>query len=156
MCRSGGATLIELVMVMTILGIVTIVVLPRLENSTAFRAVAFRDQVVSALRYAQKSAVSHHRLVCAEVAASTVTLSIASTNPASACTAILNRGQDPAYARSDYPADASASLSPAGILHFQPSGVVSADAAGTAITDYRVTVTGMTPITLSGATGYVE
>jgi MSHA pilin protein MshC len=153
-----GFTFVELITVIVILGILAVVALPRLTGSDAFRSVAFHDEVVSALRYAQKTAVSHRRLVCATFTASTVTLNVAIANGATSCGAATLNGPDskPAYASSPDPAKITVSITPAGLVYFQPSGVITSDGAGTAMTDYIVTVTGGQAISLVGATGYVK
>lgn len=152
----SGFTVIELVVVMIVLGVLAFVAIPKLSGSSEFRAAAFREEVRAALRYAQKSAVSHRRLVCAQLTATTVTLKIADANPAAACgsTTLIGPDGNSAYASS---LDATnVTLSPAGTLHFQPSGMVTSDTAGTTPTDYSLTVTGMTAISVQGATGYVN
>ena len=58
-----GFTLVELVTIMILLGILAVVAIPRMDTS-AYHAAQFHDQTVAALRYAQKTAVSHRRLVC--------------------------------------------------------------------------------------------
>jgi Tfp pilus assembly protein FimT len=141
-------------MVIVILGVLAAVALPKLDGSSVFRAAAFSDEVRAALRYAQKSAVSHRRLVCAAVGSTTVTLTIASANPASSCATGLNPGGTGAFASSLDTANVT--LSPTATLYFQPSGVVTSNGAGTTIADYTFTVTGMTPIQVQGATGYVN
>ncbi|CAK0763161.1 MSHA pilin protein MshC [Gammaproteobacteria bacterium] len=60
---TGGFTLIELIMTMIIIGILAVVVVPRMDIS-GYRAVEFHDKTMAALRYAQKIATSHRRLVC--------------------------------------------------------------------------------------------
>lgn len=147
-----------MITVLIVLGVLSVAVLPRLNDVSDIQAMGFRDQVVSALRHAQKTAVSHRRLVCATFGAGSVTLTVASANPAGGCgTATLNgpKGTS-AYATSPDPSTISASAAPAGPIYFQPSGKIT-DAAGAA-TDYTVTVSGLTgnTITLVGSTGYVD
>src|ERR1035437_7525698 len=72
---SSGFTMIELVMVMVIIGILAVVAIARMDTS-GYRALEFHDKTVAALRYAQKTATSHRRLVCVAFTASTVTLTI--------------------------------------------------------------------------------
>ncbi|RJG00066.1 type II secretion system protein [Noviherbaspirillum saxi] len=139
-------------MIMVLIGILAVVALPRLSNTDDFKATAFRDEAVAALRYAQKSAVSHRRLVCADVAADSITLRIASTNPATSCTATTLNAPDgqAAYARS------SGNLISFGTgqIYFQPSGLVTSNSGVT--TDYTIGITGLAAITVVGATGYVN
>lgn len=153
---AAGFTLIELVMVMIVLGVLAFVAIPKLSGSSEFRAAAFREEVRAALRYAQKSAVSHRRLVCAQLTASTVTLTIADANPAAACGSTTLMGPDGNSAYASSLDAANVMLSPTGTLYFQPSGMVTADAAGATPSDYSVTVTGMAAISVQGATGYVN
>jgi len=75
-----GFSLLELVVVIVLLGILSATVLPRLTGSSEFRAVQLRDEVAAALRFAQKSAVSHRRMVCIDVSDDVLRLSIASTH----------------------------------------------------------------------------
>lgn len=156
MPRQSGFTLVELVTVMIVLGILSAVALPRIMDNRAFFGAAFHADVVSALRYAQKSAVSHRRLVCATLTTTTVTLSIAALNPASACATALPSPDGEPYQSKD--ASAQASTSPAvGILYFQPAGTITSDGAGATIYSGSLAITGRaTPIRIEGATGYVE
>lgn len=67
--------MIELVMVIVILGILAVVAIPRMDTS-GYRALEFHDKTVAALRYAQKTATSHRRMVCVAFTASTLTLTV--------------------------------------------------------------------------------
>ena len=58
-----GFTLVELVTIIIILGILAVVAIPRMDTSV-YRVTEFHDQTVAALRFAQKTAVSHRRTVC--------------------------------------------------------------------------------------------
>lgn len=84
MKRPAGFTLTELVTIIVVLGILAAVAIPRM-GTGEFRALEFHDKTVAALRYAQKTATSHRRLVCVAFSASTVTLTIARANPAAVC-----------------------------------------------------------------------
>ena len=80
-----GFTLVELVTVIVIVGILAVVVLPRMDTAT-YHATEFHDRTVAALRFAQKTAVSHRRLVCATFPdASTLQLAIETSQKTGAC-----------------------------------------------------------------------
>ena len=154
---ANGFTMIEMITVIVILGILAVVALPNLSGSSSFQAVAFNDEVRTALRYAQKSAVSHRRLVCAALASTTVTLTIANANPANSCTGTTLNGPNGSSAYATSPNPSAVTLSPTPTtIYFQPSGVVTSDGPGTAIANYTFTVSGMTSISVQGSTGYVN
>jgi MSHA pilin protein MshC len=158
MLRQKGFTLVELVMVIIILGVLAVVALPKLTGTSAFAASAFRSEVISALRYAQKSAVSHRRLVCATLTASAVTLAIATSNPATSCGTVLASPDGTLYQSKDSNVTASGTPLSSG-LFFQPSGVVTTTGAGTTLvagTAGEVSITDQPKIKIEGATGYVE
>lgn len=153
--RAAGFTMVELVVVIMILGILAVVALPRMSDSLTFREAAFQDEVAAALRYAQKTAVSHRRLVCATFTTTTVTLTIAAANPAVACSGTTLNAPDgnAAFARSLDPANVTTGV--VGPIYFQPSGVVTSDGGGATIANFSTTVTSMTAITVVGATGLI-
>lgn len=148
-----GFTLVELITILILVGILAVVALPKLESAQDFGALAFRDRTAAALRFAQKSAVAKRRMVCATVAAGTLTLTVADTF-GGACNAAMTGpdGADPAAVSPS----AAVVLAPDGTLYFQPSGAITSDAAGTASATGSITVTGQADIAIQGATGYVD
>lgn len=151
-----GFTMVEMVTVLIILGILAVAVLPRLDSGDLFRQAGFRDQVVAALRHAQKTAVSHRRLVCATVAPDGLTLGIATSFGDAACASALAGPDGKPHAASSPSAGITLTSAPGGPLYFQPSGTVTSDGAGTTPTDFALTVTGQTAIAVLGVTGHVE
>lgn len=146
----------ELIMVMVLVGIIAVTVMPRLQAAVSLRDDAWRDGVISALRYAQKTAVSHRRLVCATVSDTTVTLNIAQANPASSCNlSLAGPTGGTVFVTSDNPAMLT-TVSPAGVLFFQPDGRVTSDGAGLTATTRTISVTGASAIVLVGETGHVQ
>lgn len=150
-----GFTLPELIAVMVVVSVLAAVALPKFDAALTIRNDSWRDEVVSALRLARSTAVSHRRLVCAAVASGSVTLTIAAVNPATACSATLpGPGGAAAYTSSNV---ATASVSPAGTMYFQPSGRVTSDGAGSTASDRSISISGTsTAISVIGETGHVE
>jgi MSHA pilin protein MshC len=144
----------ELIVVMVIIGILAAVAIPRLVGSTRMASPTFRSDALSALRYAQKVAISHRRVVCAALTANAVTLTIAS-NAGGACNTNLN-GPDGAHyiSASNDPAVVAGGLT--GTLYFQPTGLITTDSGGSTAASGTMTITGADAITVEGATGYVE
>ena len=153
--RRQGFTLPELVAVIILIGILSAVALPKLQGVLSFRDDAWHDQLVAALRYAQKSAVSHRRLVCADLSATGLALTIAATNPATSCSTVLP-GLDGSSNAAASQGGAAASVSPSGSFYFQPSGRVTTDGAGTTAALRTISIAGEDNIVLVGETGRVD
>lgn len=151
--RAAGFTLVELVATMMLVGILAAVAFPRMDINV-YRELAFRDQVLSALRFAQKAATSHRRLVCVAFTASSVSLSMATVNGASACNTALSL---PVGAGSVQSGDATSVVFnplPADFF-FQPDGRATSDGAGANVIDALLTI-GDQNITIFGTSGYVQ
>lgn len=139
-----GFTLTELITVMVIVGILAVAALPRFFDRNVFDSRAYYDQVISTLRYAQKTAIAQHRFVCVAFTASSITLTYGATN---ACGSDLT--------------------SPAGVTPYTvtaPSGVTLSngvdfyfDALGKASAAQDIAVSGYaTRIFVVAETGYVH
>jgi type II secretory pathway pseudopilin PulG len=150
-----GFTTIELVAVIVLMGLLAVVLLPRLDSTTGQRGDHWRDQVLAALRAAQGTALSHRRLVCATVATDAVTLTIATSNPASACASSLP-GPDGNAAWARDTRGVATAVTPGGVLYFQPDGRITSDGAGSTAIDRSITIAGQTSITVVGETGHVR
>lgn len=149
--RNAGFTMIELVVVLLLLGITAGIALPRLTGMSDFRALAFRDSVAGGLRFAQKTATSHRRVVCATFTATTMTLAMSAGGTCNVPLAL------PGGSASVASPDASnIYFSPVpGNVFFQADGRITSDAAGTVTADASLSMAGQT-VTYAGATGYVK
>lgn len=152
MKTAQGFTMVELIMVMVLVGVLAAIGMPSLVGDNSFAAATFGDEVASALRTAQKTAVARRRLVCATVDASSVTLRLATRPAADGC--------DIALEAMGAGTTATGVTASSHVLYFQPNGSITAGATR------RETVRGAVVIRLDGAerrriafegsTGYVQ
>lgn len=145
--RSAGFTAIELVVVITMLGILAAVAIPRMTGLSDYRVLEFHDRAVGALRHAQKSATSHRRQVCVAFTADTVTLTIAQANPGACIAPLPLPGSASNVLQSGDTTNAVFNPVPAA-FNFLADGTTGADR--------NVVVSGQTPIVVIGATGHVH
>lgn len=80
--HQAAFTLVELIAVLTIVGILAVVAIPRFVDNAQFQERGTADQIRAALRYGQKIAIAQHRNV-------NVNISLAAT---SNCGAVLTGG----------------------------------------------------------------
>jgi MSHA pilin protein MshC len=141
-----GFTLIELIMVIVIAGILAAVVAPRFFDANVFKSKGFADQVQATLRYAQKEAIAQHRLVCVALAATSISLTIASTSAAVTCTPPLL-----------LPAGGSSVTASSGVTMTYTSANFTFDALGKTAVAQTITVSGaVNSIVVEAETGYVH
>lgn len=148
--RIKGFTLLEMIVVLMLIGILAIAVAPRLNNINAFQARGFHDETLALLRYAQQSAISHRRTVCATFTSSSATLTIASVGGATNCDSNLvgPRGETPA-----------AVTAKSGISYASAPSSFRFNALGqpSFSTSQTIQVSGITQvITVEAETGYVH
>ena len=149
-----GFTIVEMVTIMVVIGILSAIAIPRLTQTSAFSSNAYRNEIASALRHAQKSAVSHRRLVCAALTKTTVKLTIATQSPP--CNQDFSSPDGSlVYQSRDTGVEAGGDFI-GHTLYFQPGGEITTDAAGTAFAVGPIAVSGQAPLMVDGRTGYVE
>lgn len=146
-----GFTFPELIAVVVVVAVLAVVVAPRFADLTFYRAAQFREQTLAALRFAEKGARSHRRDVCVAFSATQVTLTINHDRGYTCTQPFVLPGSN------NHTLTAPQSVtyvSPPSSFRFRSDGTVR-DASGNPVT-LTVAISGQPPITIYGATGYVE
>lgn len=148
---SQGFSLVELVVVIVIAGILGAVALPKLLKS-GFDERGFRDDVVAALKYGQKSAIAARRTVCAAFVASpaSVTFTYAAFGSSDCTGGASLPGSDGNALVVSAPAGVTFSSAPASVV-FDAAGRPNA-AASVSVSNLPSSLT----ITVEAETGYVH
>ena len=158
--RQRGFTLVELIVIMVIVGILAVAAMPRFADRGGFDARGFYDATLSALRYAQKSAIAQRRNVCVAFSAAGVSPATITLRIRNDFSADCNAGCDNALARDlagpawerragvNFAAAVAPLVYPAD-FNFCPSGAASSGQA------FGVQQLPGNTITIVGATGYV-
>lgn len=153
---SAGFTMPELVIVMVVSGILAAYAVPKMSGILGIRDDNWRDEVVTALRYAQKSAVARRRLVCVDIAATTVTIKAAVANPAVACTVDVTGPDGAVPFATAGNSSAATAVAPPGTIFFQPDGRVTSDGTGATAATRTVSMSAVSSVTVYGETGHVR
>lgn len=137
-----GFSLVELITVVVLLSIIAIAAFSRMSGFGAFEQKAFFDEVVTALRYAQKLAISTGCSVQVALTASSYALKQGDTCTSSSYTRnVLHPAQRTTAYQNASPPD-GVSISPAATMVFTPQQQVGGLAGNTAFSvgSYRFTV----------------
>lgn len=145
---------------MIVIGILAVVVLPRVSLLQGFDEVGYRDKVKATLEYARKAAVAQRRWSCVSLAGNDLTVTIDLNIPENyvAGTCPANALALPATDKSCSPSASNKVCHPTGVtltgpvapLLFSPLGQPSAGAT------YTVTGTTTATITVEAESGYVH
>jgi MSHA pilin protein MshC len=146
----NGFTLVELITTLVLLGILAVFALPRMAGLNFFQDRAYFDEVVAAVRYAQKRAVASGCETQAQLTAAPAGFGL--FQRATDCTTgaftrpVINPGSGEPFAR---PAPAGVAVAPAANITF--------DAMGRATTGAGVWIAvGGRSLRVVGETGFVE
>lgn len=151
----SGFTLVELVTVMSLIGIMAFFALPKLTQIMSLQSAGFKDQVKATIDYARKIAVAQRRHVCVSIAASTITvttdrgLPVNHTNGNCPSTLLLPSGSNVITAPT------SVTMSPVVSFDFDAEGRPVTGAPAT-ITITNASVSQSSTLTVESESGYVH
>jgi MSHA pilin protein MshC len=141
--KLAGFTLIELIMVIVLLGVLAIFAAPRILNTGDVNARGFHDETLSLLRFAQKTAVAQRRVVCVQLNASGVAITMdTKATPDGVCNGPATLPNSPR---------GGTGLS-ATVSNFKFTALGATDQSSAVI----VTIANSTSITVESGTGYVH
>jgi MSHA pilin protein MshC len=153
--------MVELIVIMIVIGILAVVVLPRMDLLGGFDEVGYRDKVKSALEFARKAAVAQRRNVQVVLAGTSLVLTIDNDVPEGAGASSFPRAL-PLPATDSicggatnavcWPAGGSISVSGPASLSFTPLGRPSSAATYQILLD----AVAVQAITVEAETGYVH
>jgi MSHA pilin protein MshC len=152
MTRAAGYTLIELVIVMTITGILAATLGPKFFTQSVFSQRGYADELASALRFTQKAAVitgcpAELTLAAASYVATQQAAAANTCNPSDTTWSTPIIGADGAAIQDSAPSATTAS--PTGVYQFDDQGRLTSS-PGTTIT------VGARTITIVPGTGFVQ
>jgi len=152
MQRSHGFTVVELVAVIVIAGLITAIAAPRFIGRDAFDARGAYGTLMSALRYAQKTAIAQRTSVFTNVNVATRTICLGYTSNCS--TPVLDPATRTAYIKT-LPNNVTVTASTS-VIGFDGLGSPSPNAAATFQIQNAVTLEPARIITVEAETGYVR
>ncbi|MDQ7990763.1 MAG: prepilin-type N-terminal cleavage/methylation domain-containing protein [Candidatus Dactylopiibacterium sp.] len=148
MKKITGFTLAELVVTLSVIGILAAFAMPRFMTRGDFDVFGYSESLRQSLRFAQKSAVAKRRLVCVTLAAGRLGLSTASTFGSTSCDRPL---KDPASGNDfDFVAPTGVNV-PDTSFTFDPAG--RASTAQSLVISYREL---SQTVRVEAETGYVR
>lgn len=150
-----GYTMVELVVIISLIGILAAYAAPRFFSSSSFQGRRFFDQVENAVRYARQVAIASGCPVQMTLASNSFTLKQPTANgntcntssPVTYSVSVINPGNNQAFTDT---APSNVTISPTATLVFGTTGAVTGIG-----TSQQFTVGGHT-FTLIAATGYVN
>lgn len=150
--QQRGFTLVELITVMVIVGIVSAIALPRMFDRGLFDSRGYYDQIISSLRYAQKTAISQRRTVCVTFPTTSRMVFTTASTFGGACDTDL---QNPTAGQTTYTVDAPGGVTLAGATAINFDALGRANFAGVSPLSISVSGFAASNVCIAAETGYV-